>query len=66
VVDLAIDGEQVAEPLVPDEFGTGIAQPAEQRRVDLGDGAVEQGGQVVAWAGVVEIVDVALQQCGEH
>jgi hypothetical protein len=66
VVEPAADREQVAEPPSPDELGAFVAEPVEQRGVDLGDGAVEQCRQVSAGCVVVEVVDVVLQQRRER
>jgi hypothetical protein len=62
VVDPPADGEQVGEPALPDDLVTLVAEPTEQRRVDLDDRAVEQGRQVPARGVVVEILGAVLEQ----
>ena len=43
VVDPPADGQQVGEPAPPDQVVAGVAEPAQQRRVDLGDLPVQAG-----------------------
>lgn len=66
VVQLAAHGEQVGEPHAAHHVVLRQAEPLEQPRVDLGDGAVHQGGQISARGALVQLLDAVLQQRRER
>jgi hypothetical protein len=65
VVEAASDAEQIGKAALAYQVVAVVPEPAQQGGVDLGDGAVEQRGQVPTRRMVVEVVGVVLQHCGE-
>lgn len=66
VVEPASHGEQIGERLVADQVATSVAQPVEQRSVDLRDRAVQQGGEIAARRTLVQVFRAVFQQGGER
>ncbi len=66
VVQPPADGEQVREAPVAHHGLALQAEPVQQRRVDLGDGAVHHRGQIAARRRLVQVLRAVLQQRGER
>lgn len=65
VIKPPADAQQVGEVLATHQGTALVAEPVQQCGVDLGDLAVQQGGQVTAWGMLVQILGTVLQQRGE-
>lgn len=66
VVEAAAHGQQIGEGPPAHQVAVVVAEPVEQCRVDLRDGAVQQRGEVAARRVFVQVLGAVLQERGER